>query len=167
MNIKKAAASILAAAIAAASPFSPLPARAQEVAVVDVVRVVDASVPGKAGQRYIDGLKKELDAELENFKKSLGEIKEDDPRLARKQAQLSARYQSEFSRVTGLLTAELRRVTSEWLNGNKQGATVVIPAGTTLAAAPESDVNAEILRRLNTVAIDFSLKETGKGDRVK
>ena len=36
-----------------------------EVAVVDVAHVIDASAPGKAGQKYVDNLKASLEAELE------------------------------------------------------------------------------------------------------
>ncbi len=134
-----------------------LPARG-EVAVVDVARVIDASNPGKEGQRRVDNLKKELDAEMDSFRKGLGTVKENDPRLVQKQAQLVARYQAEFSRISGLLMVEFRRVTNEWLKGNKKGVTVVVPASSVIAASPSTDINAEILRLFNAVTIDFNKK---------
>lgn len=136
------------------------PAQAGEtaVAVVDVARVIDASVPGKAGQRHIDEFKKGLDGEYEAFKKNLGAVKDDDPRLTQRQAQLAARYQAEFSRVTELLAGALRRATSEWLKGNKRGVTLILPAGAILAAAPGTDVGAEILPLFNAAAVDFGVK---------
>ncbi|WP_455611588.1 OmpH family outer membrane protein [Cloacibacillus porcorum] len=134
-----------------------LPARG-EVAVVDVARVIDASNPGKEGQRRVDNLKKELDAEMDSFRKGLGTVKENDPRLVQKQAQLVARYQAEFSRISGLLMVELRRVTNEWLKGNKKGVTVVVPASSVIAASPSTDINAEILRLFNAVTMDFNKK---------
>ncbi len=133
-------------------------AAAETVAVVDVARVIDASVPGKAGQRYMDGVKAGLDAEFEKYKKSLGAVKDGDARLAQKQAELAARYQAEFSRVTGRLLAELRRETADWLKGNKRDAAVVIPASAALAVSPAADVSAEIQRRLDALSIDFAKK---------
>ena len=135
-----------------------IPARGQEVAVVDVARVIDASNSGKEGQRRIDNLKKELDTEMDSFRKGLGTVKDNDPRLVQKQAQLAARYQAEFSRISGLLMVEFRRVTNEWLKGNKKGITVVVPASSVIAASPSTDINAEILRLFNAVTIDFNKK---------
>lgn len=138
------------------SALHALPALAGDTAFVDVARVIDSSLPGKAGQRYIDGVKADLDAEREKFKKSLGGAADNDPRLAQKDAQLTARYREEYSRVTGLLMGELKRVTSGWLKTNKRGFTSVLPSGMALAVARESDVNADILRLFNAVTIDFA-----------
>ena len=44
--------------------LASIPARAAEVAVVDIVRVIDASSPGKAGQEYIDEVRGKLDAKV-------------------------------------------------------------------------------------------------------
>ena len=44
--------------------LASIPARAAEVAVVDIVRVIDASSPGKAGQEYIDKVRGKLDAKV-------------------------------------------------------------------------------------------------------
>lgn len=147
---------LLIVAIMLLPALRAIPALAGDTAFVDVARVIDASLPGKAGQRYIDGVKADLDAEREKFKKSLGGVADNDPRLAQKDAQLTARYREEYSRVTGLLMGELKRVTSDWLKTNKRGFTAVLPAGMALAVAHESDVNADILRLFNAVTIDFA-----------
>ena len=52
------------------------PARAGEIAVIDVARVIDASAPGKAGQKYVDNLKASLEAELERFVKKTAKDKD-------------------------------------------------------------------------------------------
>ena len=154
MRIPKTLKPLLAALLLALSA----PALAGEIAVVDVARVIDASLPGKAGQKYIDGVKASLDAELAKYRASLGPAAEGDARLAQKEALLAARYQKELSRVTSLLVGELRKAASDWLKGNKDGVTLVLPASQTLAAAPETDVNAELLRRLNAAVVDFTKK---------
>ena len=144
-------------ALLSLSALNAAPALAGEtaVAVVDVARVIDASAPGKAGQRYIDGLKKELDAEMDRFKKETEGTKEAPARLAQKESELGARYQAEYSRVTGLLLNELKRAVNGWLKENKKGIKVVLPASTVLGFAPDADISGEILRRLNAAAIDF------------
>lgn len=145
----------IVAAILSLSALNASPASADGTAVVDVTRVIDASAPGKAGQRYIDGLKKELDAELEKFKKESQGTKDAAARLAQKESELGARYRAEYSRVTGLLLNELKRAVNGWLKDNKKGINVVLPASAALGFAPETDINAEILRRLNAAAVDF------------
>ena len=62
---------ILSLSLLSAPEAAPAQAGVTTVAVVDVARVIDASAPGKAGQRYIDGLKKELDAEMDKFKREM------------------------------------------------------------------------------------------------
>ena len=50
----------LAIFLAAAAPR----AGEAETAVVDVARVIDASAPGKAGQKYVDNLKASLEGHM-------------------------------------------------------------------------------------------------------
>ena len=146
---------ILSLSLLSAPEAAPAQAGGTSVAVVDVARVIDASAPGKAGQRYIDGLNKELDAEMDKFKKETQGAKEASARLARKESELEARYQAEYTRVTGLLLNELKRAVNGWLKENKKGIKVVIPAAAALGFAQDTDISGEILRRLNAAAIDF------------
>ncbi|WP_455595059.1 hypothetical protein [Cloacibacillus porcorum] len=146
---------ILSLSLLSAPEAAPAQAGGTAVAVVDVARVIDASAPGKAGQRYIDGLKKELDAEMDKFKKETQGAKDAPARLARKESELEARYQAEYTRVTGLLLNELKRAVNGWLKDNKKGIKVVIPASAALGFAQSADISGEILRRLNAAAIDF------------
>ena len=44
--------------------LASIPTRAAGVDVVDIVRVIDASSPGKAGQEYIDEVRGKLDAKV-------------------------------------------------------------------------------------------------------
>ena len=64
MRFAKLAAALLLAFCALAAPAFG------EVAVVDVARVIERSVPGKEGQQYIDNLRKSLNDELAAFAKS-------------------------------------------------------------------------------------------------
>lgn len=147
---------ILSLSLLSAPEAAPAQAGVTSVSVVDVARVIDASAPGKAGQRYIDGLKKELDAEMDKFKKETQGAKDAPARLARKESELEARYQAEYTRVTGLLLNELKRAVNGWLKENKKkGIKVVIPAAAALGFAQSADISGEILRRLNAAAIDF------------
>ena len=54
--------------------------------------------------------------------------------------------------------AELRKVVDQWIKSNKKGVTVIVPANVALGFAKSADVSAEILKRLNTVTIDFTKK---------
>ena len=129
-----------------------------ETAVVDVARVIDASAPGKAGQKYVDNLKASLEAELDRYEKSVAKDKDAQEKKAKKQAELTAQFRAEYARVTNMVTAELRKVVAQWIKTNKKGITAVIPAHETLGFAPAADVSNEILLRLNAVTIDFTAK---------
>ena len=146
---------ILSLSLLSAPEAAPAQAGGTAVSVVDVARVIDASAPGKAAQRYIDGLKKELDAEMDKFKRETQGAKDAPARLAQKESELESRYQAEYTRVTGLLLNELKRAVNGWLKENKKGIKVVLPAAAALGFAQEADINGEILRRLNAAAIDF------------
>ena len=70
MRLIKAVTALLLVVCALAAPAFA------EVAVVDVARVIDASAPGKAGQKYVDNLKASLEAELERFVKKTAKDKD-------------------------------------------------------------------------------------------
>ncbi|WP_346688142.1 hypothetical protein [uncultured Cloacibacillus sp.] len=144
----------LAIFLAAAAPR----AAEAETAVVDVARVIDASAPGKAGQQYVDNLQKALNEEFERFRKANEKEKDGERKIAQKQAELNAEFFRERDRVTALVMAELRKVVDQWIKSNKKGVTVIVPANVALGFAKSADVSAEILKRLNTVTIDFTKK---------
>lgn len=155
MRFLKAATALLlvVCALAAAAP-----ARA-EVAVVEVARVIDASAPGKAGQKYVDGLLAHLNGELERFSQKNANAKNAAQLAARKQAELNAEYGRERARVTGLLMDALRKCAQDWLKVNKKGVTLIVPANSALAYSAKIDVSDEILKRLNAVTIDFTARQ--------
>lgn len=136
----------------------PSLSEAGEVAVVEIARVIDGSAPGKAGQRYVDKLKADMEDELERYKKSVAKDKDAAEKTARKQAELTSRYRAEYARVTDLVTTELRKVIAQWLETNKKGVTVILPAHETLGFAKGVDISNEIMVRLNAVTIDFTKK---------
>ena len=149
MRLIKAVTALLLVVCALAAPAYA------EVAVVNVAQVIDSSVPGRAGQKYIDNLKERLEAELESYRRSVAKDKQAQQKIAQKQAELTAQFRAEYARVTNLITAELRKVTKQWLKTNKKTITVVVPAHETLGFKPDADVSREILRALNGVKIDF------------
>ncbi|WP_346690186.1 OmpH family outer membrane protein [uncultured Cloacibacillus sp.] len=157
MRLIKAVTALLLVVCALAAPAFA------EVAVVDVARVIDASAPGKAGQKYVDNLKASLEAELERFVKKTAKDKDAQAKAAQakaanKQAELNAQFAAEYDRVTARVMDELRKVVAQWIKTNKKGITVVVPAHTALGYAPAADVSGEILKKLNAVAIDFTAK---------
>ena len=153
MRLIKAVTALLLVVCALAAPAFA------EVAVVDVARVIDASAPGKAGQKYVDNLKASLEAELERFIKKTAKDKDAQAKAANKQAELNAQFAAEYDRVTARVMDELRKVVAQWIKTNKKGITVVVPAHTALGYAPAADVSGEILKKLNAVAIDFTAKK--------
>ena len=78
MRFAKLAAALLLAFCAFAGPAFA------EVAVVDVARVIERSVPGKVGQQYIDNLRKSLNDELAAFAKSASKDKDAAQKTAQK-----------------------------------------------------------------------------------
>ena len=44
---------------------------AAETAVADVARIIDTSLPGQAGQAFVDGLRRRPDAELKEYAEKL------------------------------------------------------------------------------------------------
>ena len=133
-----------------------IPVRAAEVAVVDIVRVIDASSPGKAGQKYIDKVRAELDAELSSYVKGLGGSKEAVSLTEQKRAELARRFDEELFRVLDILMKKLKEVAHGWLNNNKHGVKVIVAGGSVLAVSSGVDVSEDILRLFNDVKVDFT-----------
>ncbi len=131
---------------------------AADVAVVDVTRVITSSAPGKAGQQYVDNLKKALEDELSRFRRKNKKEKDAQARIAQKQAELRREYQAEQSRVANLIMAALRNSVQEWLTENKKGITIVVPAGSALGYEKQADISGDILQKFNAVQIDFTKK---------
>ena len=154
MRLVKAVTALLlvVCALAAAAP-----ARA-EVAVIEVAQVIDASAPGRAGQKYVDNLRASLNAEFERFRQKNAKAKNAAQLAAQKQAELNAEYGREHARVTGLVMDALRECAADWLKVNKKGVTLIVPANSALAYSAKIDISNEILKKLNTVTIDFTAK---------
>ena len=154
MRLVKAVTALLlvVCALAAAAP-----ARA-EVAVIEVARVIDASAPGKAGQKYVDNLLASLNAEFERFKQKNAKAKNAAQLAAQKQAELNAEYGREHARVTALVMDSLRKCAEDWLKVNKKGVTLIVPANSALAYSAGIDISDEILKKLNAVTIDFTAR---------
>lgn len=134
------------------------PAGAGEVAVVDMAGVIDASRPGKAGQKYLDDLKAKLEMELRRFRGKAAKSKDAEKLITDKQRELNGEYQAEYDRVTALIAARLHAVIREWLSGYGKGVTVVVPAHTLLGYLDKADISGEILKVFDGVTIDFSEK---------
>ena len=154
MRLVKAVTALLLAvcALAAAAP-----ARA-EVAVIEVAQVIDASAPGRAGQKYVDNLRASLNAEFERFRQKNAKAKNAAQLAAQKQAELNAEYGREHARVTALVMDALRKCAADWLKVNKKGVTLIVPANSALAYSAKIDVSDEILKKLNAVTIDFTAR---------
>ena len=131
---------------------------AAETAVADVARIIDSSLPGKAGQAFVDGLRRRLDAEIKEYAEKIRTSSNVEALLAQKCAEAEAAYNAEMSRVSALLMDALRSVAEKWLRGNKRGVTVIVPANEALAASPAADVSDELRRRLDKISIDFTKK---------
>lgn len=154
MRLVKAVTALLLAvcALAAAAP-----ARA-DVAVIEVARVIDASAPGRAGQKYVDNLRASLNAEFERFRQKNAKAKNAAQLAAQKQAELNAEFGREHACVTALVMDALRKCAADWLKVNKKGVTLIVPANSALAYSAKIDVSDEILKKLNAVTIDFTKK---------
>ena len=160
MRLKKTAIQLLLAlCVFCGCSFAASPAGAGEVAVIDMAGVIDASNPGKAGQKYLDNLKAGLETELQRFKDKTAKSKDAERQAADKQRDLNGEYQAEYDRVTALIVTRLRVVIREWINSNRKGVMVVVPAHTLLGFSDKADISGEILRAFNSVAIDFSKKK--------
>ena len=155
MRLVKAVTALLlvVCALAAAAP-----ARA-EVAVIEVARVIDASAPGKAGQKYVDNLRASLNAEFERFRQKNTKAKNAAQLAAQKQAELNAEYGREHARVTALVMDALRKCAEDWLKVNKKAVTLIVPANSALAYSAKIDISDEILKKLNAVTIDFTARQ--------
>ena len=131
---------------------------AAETAVADVARIIDTSLPGKAGQAFVDGLRRRLDAEIKEYAEKIRTSSNVEALLAQKCAEAEAAYNAEMSRVSALLMDALRSVAEKWLRGNKRGVTVIVPANGALAASTAADVSDELRRQLDKISIDFTKK---------
>lgn len=155
MRLVKAVTALLlvVCALAAAAP-----ARA-EVAVIEVAQVIDASAPGRAGQKYVDNLRASLNAEFERFRQKNAKAKNAAQLAAQKQAELNAEYGREHARVTALVMDALHKCAEDWLKVNKKAVTLIVPANSALAYSAKIDISDEILKKLNAVTIDFTARQ--------
>ena len=155
MRLVKAVTALLlvVCALAAAAP-----ARA-EVAVIEVAQVIDASAPGRAGQKYVDNLRASLNAEFERFRQKNAKAKNAAQLAAQKQAELNAEYGREHARVTALVMDALRKCAEHWLKVHKKAVTLIVPANSALAYSAKIDISDEILKKLNAVTIDFTARQ--------
>ena len=131
---------------------------AAETAVADVARIIDTSLPGKAGQAFVDGLRRRLDAEITEYAEKIRTSSNVEALLAQKCAEAEAAYNAEMSRVSALLMDALRSVAEKWLHGNKRGVKVIVLASEALAASPGADVSDELRRQFDKISIDFTKK---------
>ena len=129
---------------------------AAETAVADVARIIDTSLPGKAAQAFVDGLRRRLDAEIKEYAEKIRTSSNVEALLAQKCAEAEAAYNAEMSRVSAMLMDALRSVAQKWLKGNKRGVTVIVPSNGALASSPGADVSDELRRLLDRVSIDFA-----------
>lgn len=133
-----------------------IPSFATEVAVVNVARVIDSSAPGKAGQRYIDDLEKRLNAELEQYMKTVANDKDAEAKITQKRVELNVQFKNEYLRVTNLISSELKKVITQWIKTNKKGITVVLPAHEALGYAGSANISRDIQLRFDSVKINFT-----------
>ena len=63
---------------------------AAETAVADVARIIDTSLPGKAGQAFVDGLRRRLDAEITEYVEKIRMSSNVEALLAQKCAEAEA-----------------------------------------------------------------------------
>lgn len=134
--------------------FGGRAAFAGEVAFVDVAQVINDSTPGKAGQKIVDDLRAQLNAEFEKY----SQTESDQAKVRQRQIELNNAYAQEHARISNLVAERLREVTERWLKSNKKGFTAVVPKGSALAVAADADVSREILRLLNREKVDFTAK---------
>lgn len=156
MYIVKSIQRIIFVMLACGMLLASIPTRAAGVDVVDIVRVIDASSPGKAGQEYIDKVRAELDAEWSSYVKGLGNSKEAASLTEQKRLELARRFDQEFFYVLNILMKNLKEVAHGWLNNNKRGAKVIVAGGSVLAVSSGVDVSEDILRLFNEVKVDFT-----------
>ena len=114
--------------------------------------------PRKAGQAFVDGLRRRLDAEIKEYAEKIRTSSNVEALLAQKCGRGRAAYNAEMSRVSALLMDALRSVAEKWLRGNKRGVTVIVPANEALAASPGADVSDELRRLLDKISINFTKK---------
>ena len=122
---------------------------AAETAVADVACIIDSSLPGRAGQAYVDGLRR-------RYAEKLRTSSNVEALLAQRCAEAEAAYNAEMSRVSAMLMDALRSVAQKWLKGNKRGVTVIVPSNGVLASSPGADVSDELRRLLDRISIDFA-----------
>ena len=84
-------------------------------------------LPGRAGQAYVDGLRRRLDDEIKEYAEKLRTSSNVEALLAQRCAEAEAAYNAEMSRVSAMLMDALRSVAQKWLKGNKRGVTVIVP----------------------------------------
>ena len=131
---------------------------AAETAVADVARIIDTSLPGKAGQAFVDGLRRRLDAEIKEYAEKIRTSSNVEALLAQKCAEAEAAYNAEMSRVSALLMDALRSVADMWLHGIIRGVMVMVLASVALGASPGAVVSDELRRQFDKISIDFTKK---------
>lgn len=150
---------VLAAALAVAV-FSPARAEGGAVAIVDGVRVIAASTPGREAQQRYDAYRAAIDAQRAAYAKSVAGKPDAVALVDKRDVEFNAKNSAEFQRLSAIMAGELRKAAQKWLeaNGKARGVDVIVSAAGVMSAAPGAktvDASEEVLAILNAAYVNL------------
>lgn len=150
----------LAITLAATALFMSglIDARAQEEkwAVVDIVKLMKESAPGKAGVKYIEERQAEMQKELDAIQEKMEKNPTDQELMQELQkvyASSNQRIQAEGQHVANTLLDAVRAAMDKYRVDN--GYTMLIGIEALASFAPEKDVTDEIMKEVNNSKLEF------------
>lgn len=151
---------IAAAGLISLAALNASRAFAGGAAVVDVVRVINASAPGKEAQTIFNAFKTQTDAERAAYARSVAGKPDAIALVDKKDVEFNAKNNEEFSRLCVIVDTELRKAVRQWLgiNGAPRGVEAVVSTSGLLGVSPKAnmtDISGEVLALLNAAKVNF------------
>lgn len=126
-------------------------------AVVDMMRVMRDSVPGKAGVKYLESIQSEMQKKLDEIQARL----EKDPKnegamqdLQKVYAASQQRMQAEQQNVVNMLNDTIQRVLNAYRE--KHNLEVIIASDAAMAYSPKIDVTEAIIGEVDRQKVEFA-----------
>lgn len=134
---------------------------AMEIVTVDVQRVLDESVPGKAAAEHVKKAQEILQKSMDEVIKLNEGKKTDEARNSVTQGRTVLQRQLEIERQAAIntVTAEMVKVVQAWVNKNSNvngERILVLPRASFIAVSSNADITDQIIKDMENVVPEFA-----------
>lgn len=129
----------------------------EKTAVVDMMRVMRDSAPGKAGVKYLEGIQADMQKKLDGIQSRLEKDPKDEAAMQDLQkvyASSQQRMQAEQQNVVNMLNDTIQRVLNAYRDSH--GLEVILASDAAMAYSPKIDVTSAIITEVDKQKLEFT-----------